>query len=211
MNFDEHNPNKRSLTELTSLIASGIYTDEDFKEFQSLAEANRNAKEERKTKLAEIRALIEAIDSSESRITPEEAIALFPQELLAAVVQTMHAKTRNKPSSVKTAKERVSDKEIELFFVPKEGKPGDKSFSLRKGRIFERYNSSNSSPFLLDKANFPKKLLAIGTSESELMKFVSATDMTKASEYLKTDAGKAEIAMILSVVTKAKEKLNKVT
>jgi hypothetical protein len=103
---------------------------------------------------------------------------------------------------------RASDDDIELFHFPKTGAPRDRDFLLQRGRINERYNDTVATPFIVNEANFPKKLLAHGTSEKELLKYISKKDGAKAEEYLNTPEGKDEMARIVEVVSKANAKLN---
>lgn len=193
--------------------------EEEEARYMELAKKIRAAKNARKAKIDEVKSDLRKMAFSIKDIFAAEDIKaafqitdLFSQtEIDAAATQKGSGKSGKAGTGNTGAKKgttRASDGEIELFFFPKSGNRGDRDLSLKRGRINERYNDTVATPFIINEANFPKKLLAHATSEKELMKFISPKDKAAAEDYLKTEEGKAEVAKILEVVTKASEKLN---
>ncbi len=180
------------------------------KKIRAAAAAKGDFIKQMKTDLTAAAIAVKDLFTKEDIKTSFSITDLFTQDEIDASATTKKAAGKGKVKAGGTSKTslRASDTAIELFFIAKSGSRGDRDFSLHRGRIFERYNDTVATPFIVNEANFPKKLLAHGTSEKELMKFVSTKDADKAKAYLASDEGKAEIKKILEVVAAAKAKLN---
>lgn len=196
---------KRTLVELTNLIAMGAFTDEDFKEFQELAQANKKAKESRNTDLGNIRSLIAALGEHGDPIQPNEVATLFSKEVISEVANFLGL-VKEAPKSGKPAGEsgikrppitRSTDSNIELFFFPKKGERGSRDASIHKGRIYEPYNNVVKTAF--NKAS-PQALFDNAKSKESLMEFISPTNKQEALDYLATPEGVQELNDILAYV-----------
>lgn len=115
----------RSLEELTALIASGDYTEEDFKEFNTLAQNNRKSREDRNKKVGEIRKLVEELNNNPAMaIKPNEIITLFSREILSEVANTLGLVRTASPAS--GAKQKSSKVESPAYsIVPIKYKDGN--------------------------------------------------------------------------------------
>jgi len=200
---------KRTLAQLHAIISGTDWTPDDMKDYQAAAEENKKLILGRKTKFSDIEKMIGELHDH-APITKDEFYTMIGADRAAHFAGMFKQKTESNEQESQGGNKRgvkASDSAIELFFIPKTGEPKSRNFSLKKGRIFERASPTVATPFQVTEAGFNKKLLAHGYSEAELMKFVSKKNVKEVEEYLESEAGQAEIAKIVEVVNKAREKL----
>ena len=96
----------------------------------------------------------------------------------------------------------ASDNAMELIFVKGPGGKGKRSFSLKKGRIFEAFDEKNPGPFKT--GSFPQALIDHGTSKTAIFEILSKDNEAEARKYFEGD-GKDELEQIIKLSKEAKK------
>lgn len=200
---------------LAARVLEGDADENDLKMFEVLKTENMKANAARKVHIDSIKAAVEALVGTTRPLAASDIQSLFSKDLISELAIGMGLNKGNQSQStpVTGAKrprgpkaEYPSDKAAVLFHFPSLGTAGDLALSYHIGRINEKYknDTANKAPFHpSNKAMAPAKLKKHGTSVAELMGYLPKDEENRqaAISHLKTDAGVAEVAAIISLVT----------